>query len=561
MKSILIYSWCLLFSTCSKRSEPNPPAVVNQSPVASIVAELTKTNPFNYRYTITATDQEQDLLSYTWDFGEGTLRSGQAVESFDYPADKEFTIKVKISDGKSMPVEVTAVVSTKTIAVSIDLSKKFQVIEGFGGFGALKEYWAQGPFTSDDFVNTLINDLGLTILRDNLTTSFEPVNDNSDPLVTDLSKFNLTERINDLDEPLSDHLDHLRKMKAAGLQKLIVSVWSPAIWMKHNNRLGNGTQNQNSAPPYTTSPTSSTNQLKTDMYQEFAEMCVAYIRIIRSETGIDIYGLGIQNEPRFSQFYSSAVYDGNALRDLLKVVGKRFKDEGITTKLFLPEDVGYLQGVEGMIKPTLNDTEARQYADIVAVHGYDFDGITAASTSAQTWQTMYNWGAGFNKPLWMTETSGFENNLEGAMKLAKAMYTALKYGNISAWVHWSLSTTTLNAYSLMSSAGEKSKRYFVSKNFYRYIRPGAHRSEATTVEGNNVYPLAFQHSQENSTTIILINDASTGKPVKLAGTGLPSQFSKFVTSSGDNAKDHGLVTSTDIILLPPNSVVTLYNKN
>ena len=174
------------------------------------------------------------------------------------------------------------------------------------------------------------------------------------------------------------------------------------------------------------------------MYQEFAEMCVAYIRIIKSETGIDIYGLGIQNEPRFSQFYSSAVYDGNALRDLLKVVGKRFKDEGITTKLFLPEDVGYLQGVEGMIKPTLNDAEARQYADIVAVHGYDFDGITAASTSAQTWQTMYNWGAGFNKPLWMTETSGFENNLEGAMKLAKAMYTALKYGNISAWLYWSL---------------------------------------------------------------------------------------------------------------------------
>ena len=66
-------------------------------------------------------------------------------------------------------------------------------------------------------------------------------------------------------------------------------------------------------------------------------MCVAYIKIIKQQTGIDIYALSIQNEPRFSQFYSSCVYDGDAMRDLLKVVGKRFKDDGIATKLFLPE--------------------------------------------------------------------------------------------------------------------------------------------------------------------------------------------------------------------------------
>jgi hypothetical protein len=37
-----------------------------------------------------------------------------------------------------------------------------------------------------------------------------------------------------------------------------------------------------------------------------------------------------------------------------------------------------------MVKPTLDDPIARQYADIIAVHGYDLDGITAASPDAQT---------------------------------------------------------------------------------------------------------------------------------------------------------------------------------
>jgi glucuronoarabinoxylan endo-1,4-beta-xylanase len=109
--------------------------------------------------------------------------------------------------------------------------------------------------------------------------------------------------------------------------------------------------------------------LKTENYHEFAEMCVAYIKIIKQQTGIDVYALSVQNEPRFSQFYASAVYSGEALRDVVKVVGKRFKDEGIQTKLFLPEDIGWLGSVESMLKPTLEDPEARQYADIIAVHG------------------------------------------------------------------------------------------------------------------------------------------------------------------------------------------------
>ncbi len=556
---ILASAILLLFALpeCTKKGSSSEPPQ-NHAPVAQLTAKLVSANPFTFEFTVVASDADQDPLTYNWDFGEGTKKAGAATETFTFDDSKDFTVRVTVSDGKANPVPAMTNISTKLSSVTIDFSKTYQTMEGFGGFGAKMEYWGPGPFEDDAFVNTLISDLGLTILRDNVTTSFEPVNDNGDAYSTDLSKFNLNKDISGLDEPLSDHLAYLKKMHAAGLSKMIASVWSPPSWMKYNNAIGNGTQNTTSAPPYTTSPTASTNQLKPANYEEFAEMCVAYIKILKQETGIALYALSVQNEPRFSQFYSSAVYNGEALRDLIKVVGKRLRDEGLATKLFLPEDVGWLEGVESMITPALADPEARKYIDIVAVHGYDLDGVTAASTSASTWATMYGWGAKYDIPLWMTETSGYANNYDGAMALARAMYTAIRYGQVSAWVFWSLSTTNVDEYSLMNAAGEKSKRYYVSKNFYRYIRPGAVRTEAGGDDAQQVYALAFKHLGDATHTILLINDNDVAKVIKLSGKDLPAEMDEYITSASQNTEAAGKVATADNIILQPRSVTTFY---
>ncbi|WP_341227379.1 PKD domain-containing protein [uncultured Arcticibacterium sp.] len=545
-----ILLFMLLFLSCSSKEETKP----NLAPIVKLESKLISTSPFTFEFVADALDQEFDPLTYNWDFGNGITKTGSDRETVTFEEGQDYTVSVSVTDGNSNPVAVQVSINTNFELITVNPSTTFQKIEGFGGFGGQTEYWRAGPFNSDRFIKDLVEDLGLTIIRDDVPTNFEIENDNDDPYDTDLSQFNIDKEIDGHHKPFAARIPHLKALREAGVEKFIASVWSPAPWMKWNNDIDNGTES-NSAPPFSKTPDETANQLKEENYEEFAESMVAYCRIFKREIGIDLYALSVQNEPRFSQFYQSCIYDGEALNELLKVVGRRLKNEGLSTKLFAPEDVGYFDGVKSMTLPILNDPETREYVDIIATHGYAFDGITAGSVDATTWETMYGWGAEYGKQHWMTETSGYENSLEGSNKLAIAMYTALKYGQVSAWVFWTLSTESLDAYSLMNSVGEKSKRYYVSKQFYKYIRPGALRVEASSTD--DILTLAFEN--EGASTVVMINISETGKAVKLSGGA--DDYRLIRTGSESNAEELSPISKQEIFVVPAKGVVTLYSGN
>jgi O-glycosyl hydrolase len=150
--------------------------------------------------------------------------------------------------------------------------------------------------------------------------------------------------------------------------------------------------------------------------------------------------------------------------------------------------------------------------------------------------------------------------MQGALDLAKAMYTALRFGNVSAWLFWSLSTGTLDAYSLMSSAGMKSKRYYASKQLYKYVRPGAYRvTAATDDDAGAVYPLAFINDADHTETIVLVNDNDLDMPVKISGADSSTGYGLLVTDSVRDCQDMGTVDFSEGLLVPAKSVITLYH--
>jgi O-glycosyl hydrolase len=214
----------------------------------------------------------------------------------------------------------------------------------------------------------------------------------------------------------------------------------------------------------------------------------------------------------------------------------------------------------------MNNASAKNNIDILAVHGYS-DGVSASSGSelAKMWTNHYEqFSKTMDKQTWMTETSGYSDawlssaKTPGALNLAMDIYSGLAYGNMQAWVWWQGSQSSIDNFSLMSSTST-GKKYSVSKHYYRYIRPGAVRVNATT-DDPNIYVTAYEHTVKGTNTLIIINAGAEGKSVTIEGANLPANYTIYRTNSGsENCKEVGTINSGfgNYFELPANSMVTL----
>jgi O-glycosyl hydrolase len=562
MRTFLLYSLgALVWLLSCKKDQAKP----NLAPfIESLSSKILSYDPFEVEFTVKAFDQEFETLTYAWNFGNGQFEPGKNVEKRTFPINQDFTVTVSVKDAKNESRSSLSF-STKIKEVNLvaDLNTRHQQMKGFGGFGAQKVWWDNEPFYDAAFVNTLLSDLGVSILRDEIPHSFEPSNDNADPNNINWAGFNTTRDANGDDSHLGQHFPYLKAMREAGLPTLIATIWTPPIWMKYIQHRGNGINDPNaagaySAPAYTRNPNSQTNQLKPENYAELAEYCVAYIRLLKERTGIDLYAISLQNEPRFSQFYGSCVHSPESLRDLIKVVGKRFETEGIKTLIFMPEDVQSMFHIRGYMQAVLNDAEARNYAGIFAIHNYANDGINPSNEGPANWRETFQMASSAKREVWMTETSGFKSGfVEGGLELAKSIYNALYYGNASAWVYWQMSDGSDGA---LIRNGQKTALYYVSKHFYRYIRPGALRFQAET--GDNTLPvLAFEHPLDKTISIVAFNLSKNPQQLKLSSNLPAKTYEVYLSDTRTNCeKQNQMAKAGEAYLLPEQSIVTLVGR-
>jgi O-glycosyl hydrolase len=204
--------------------------------------------------------------------------------------------------------------------------------------------------------------------------------------------------------------------------------------------------------------------------------------------------------------------------------------------------------------------------DILAVHGY-LDGVAPSTGTglAKMWTNhVEQFSTPMNKQAWMTETSGYTDLWEktgdkpGALNLALDIHAALFYGNINAWVWWQGSQAKMDEFSLMSGT-TTGKKYSVSKQFYRYIRPGAVRVKSTSSD-TDVYVTAYVNQLKGTHTIVIINSGTVDKAVSLTGVGLPSTFKMYRTNSTtENCTFINVVGSgaASSFAIPAKSIVTL----
>lgn len=149
-----------------------------------------------------------------------------------------------------------------------------------------------------------------------------------------------------------------------------------------------------------------------------------------------------------------------------------------------------------------------------------------------------------------------DEDQSGALDLALAIQSALTDGDASACIWWQGSGEDVTEYTLMEYE-EPGGKYYVSKQFYRYIRPGGERVKGDlSAQDDNLFVSAFKHEDRNIFTSVLINVGTRSIEATLEGEDLPDSYSYFITDRSDRDKPNDDVTDGPVDV-PPKSVVTL----
>ena len=415
------------------------------------------------------------------------------------------------------------------------------------------------PYYDQGYLNQVIDTLGCTFIRTQIYWDAEPSNDNADPLVTDWSKFKF-----DANTDNGKQFTFIRDLGLKGA-RLLATVWTPPIWMKglaefHGTLWDNPVRRRPSDAELNANcawcgGASGCQQvggwLKPEYYEEFAEYLVAYVKKVKEQTGVDVWGINIQNEPYFANPFESCVVIPEEYADILKTVGERFAAEGITAKLFGPEHMGEVSwGVNNeYIKEILEDETVKPYLSFYAIHSY-VDGVAPDYGSAIGWTALYDKIVETHgKELWMTETSDFDKQgFDLAFNMARSLYLGLRFGRISGWVYWAMADYVIKNNKL-TPLGRAFQQY------YRFLLPGTMMVKTESTDNDL---LVVAGKKDDIVVIIVINNSGQDKSVNLQGTGIPSEFNLFRTSATENFRQ--LPTSvTNDILLKANSISTFCN--
>lgn len=425
-------------------------------------------------------------------------------------------------------------------SVTIRPDSVYQTFEGFGAHGSMDVWWGGGPFYNQTFLNFLVDDMGMTMNRNEFYPDYEATNDNSDPNV--LGSFNTSTNAQFVGKQKAWIQALKAKADASGQpMRFIATYWSPPGWMKVNNSTVGGVP--------------ATNVLRVGMEAELGELGVATVKAYKDQCGVDLYALSMQNEPAFDEPYNSCIYSPTRYRDVFKVFGPRVHATYPNVKLFGTEHMLANWGtMEGQI---ITDSLAKAHMDAFAVHGYS-DGVhpTPASSAVNLWKRAATNTTGAKRPLWMTETSGYFDTWTDCFHLAEMMYAAVRHGRLAAWVWWQLSEPSSNEYAMMNS-GQPSKRAYIHKHFAKFMRPEAVMIGAPLTGDSLVFAIAVHHRANQTLSVLLLNAASGSRTVNLSTTlGTLPQFTVYRTSASENCASAG--TATGSVTLPASTVTTLF---
>jgi glucuronoarabinoxylan endo-1,4-beta-xylanase len=328
-----------------------------------------------------------------------------------------------------------------------------------------------------------------------------------------------------------------------GVNKYVVSTWSPPAWMKDNNSCING------------------GHVRAQFYPNLAALKIQWLQNAKAQLGFEAQVESVQNEPDHRAGYDSCEWTTTEMNTfVVNHLKPALNSSGLISKLMAPEVSFYSNFDNAWGFPLLNDANMRAAVNIVATHGYG---------RTDNFATPCNSCTQHNKPIWQTEDSNLDGRYNGSIDEGLAwssdIFKSLNSGRFSAWFYWWVMTLQNDNQGLLNvnpatDSVVVPKRLYVVGQFSRFIRPGSvmlgSTSSDATLQVTAVRPAT------GNVTIVLANTGKTSHTVTVNLTGItpPASVTPHRTSASENQAPLSPINSSAgafTITIPAKSVVTV----
>jgi glucuronoarabinoxylan endo-1,4-beta-xylanase len=336
----------------------------------------------------------------------------------------------------------------------------------------------------------------------------------------------------------------LQRVNASyGVNKYVVSTWSPPAWMKDNNSCING------------------GHVRAQFYPNLAALKIQWLQNAKAQLGFEAQVESVQNEPDHRAGYDSCEWTTTEMNTfVVNHLKPALNSSGLISKLMAPEVSFYSNFDNAWGFPLLNDANMRAAVNIVATHGYG---------RTDNFATPCNSCTQHNKPIWQTEDSNLDGRYNGSIDEGLAwssdIFKSLNSGRFSAWFYWWVMTLQNDNQGLLNvnpatDSVVVPKRLYVVGQFSRFIRPGSvmlgSTSSDATLQVTAVRPAT------GNITIVLANTGKTSHTVTVNLTGItpPASVTPHRTSASENQAPLSPINSSAgafTITIPAKSVVTV----
>jgi O-glycosyl hydrolase len=411
--------------------------------------------------------------------------------------------------------------------IRINRYRTHQTIVGFGGTMG----WIHPPDERAEGVYDLIfKDLGASVLRlralgseEGEELSLELENDNADPYTFkwDLLPVKATERRN---------AAIAREARERGVKTIVPVAWSPPGWMKDNAKR-----------------TGMWGKLRDDVLDEYAELWAAYMVGMKREYGLEFQTISIQNEPDVTaEHHPGCMMAPELYARAMAAVSRRLEREGFDVRLLGP-DVCNIFNLE---RYTLAMEEAGVSPGTpLLTHLYD-ESIPygAVERDPERWKAARELAREHGRSLWFMETSNREGegvehgSYEEALIWAQKMHHALVHGNCEVVCYWALYFDKKGQSLVYSAATDVdgfqiTPKYYTSRNYYRFIRPGMLRMDARCSD-ERLLVSAYRGATitDNQMVVVVVNPGYQARSVELRH-GSPSTWLRYETSPERSCKE------------------------